>query len=118
VGRATQTSDGGRRIGYRLRRPCGRLEKRDFVRSDLKGLSDYGTVGLDLVLSIVFGFFAGRWLDGKFSTHPWLTLIGFMFGVIAGFRGLYRAALKMRKETEAQDERERRARRQEADPPS
>src|SRR5882724_5311242 len=81
------------------------------LRSDLKGLGDYGTVGLDLVLSILFGFFGGRWLDGKLGTHGWLTVIGFGFGVIAGFLSLYRAAIKMRKETEAEDQRERQARR-------
>jgi len=80
------------------------------LRSDLKGLGDYGTVGLDLVLSILVGFFGGRWLDGKLGTHGWLTVIGFLLGSIAGFRSLYRAAVKMRKETEAEDEREQRTR--------
>jgi ATP synthase protein I len=80
------------------------------LRSDLKGLGDYGTVGLDLVLSILLGFFGGRWLDEKLGTHGWLTMTGFVLGTIAGFRSLYRAAVKMRKETEAEDERERRAR--------
>jgi ATP synthase protein I len=79
------------------------------VRRDLTGLGDYGTVGIELVLSILFGFFAGRWLDGKLGTNGWLTVIGFGFGVAAGFRGLYRAAVRMRKETEAEDERERRS---------
>jgi F0F1-type ATP synthase assembly protein I len=73
-------------------------------------LGDYGTVGLDLVLSILLGFFGGRWLDGKLGTHGWLTVVGFVLGAIAGFRSLYRAAVKMRKETEAEDERERRER--------
>src|SRR5215208_679893 len=82
----------------------------EVLRSDLKGLGDYGTVGLDLVLSVLVGFFGGRWLDGKLGTHGWLTLIGLLLGSIAGFRSLYRAAVKMRKETEAEDERERRAR--------
>jgi len=78
--------------------------------SDFKGLGDYGTVGLDLVLSILVGFFGGRWLDAKVGAHGWLTIIGFGFGVAAGFLSVYRAAVKMRKETEAEDERERRAR--------
>jgi ATP synthase protein I len=80
------------------------------LRSDLKGLGDFGTVGLELVISILAGFFGGRWLDGKLGTHGWFALIGFVLGTIAGFRSLYRAAVKMRKETEAEDERERRAR--------
>ena len=85
-----------------------RREPRFIVRSDLRGLGDYGTVGLDLVLSILLGFFGGRWLDGKLGAHGWLTVLGFLLGTIAGFRSLYRAAVKMRKETEAEDERERR----------
>jgi F0F1-type ATP synthase assembly protein I len=85
------------------------------LRSDLKGLGDYGTVGLDLVLSILLGFFGGRWLDEKLGTHGWLTVIGFVLGTIAGFRSLYRAAVKMRKETEADDERERGAKRDAGD---
>ena len=80
------------------------------MRSDLKGLGDHGTVGLELVISILVGFWGGRWLDGKLDAHGWLTLIGFLLGTIAGFRGLYRAAVKMRKESEAEDERERRSR--------
>lgn len=89
------------------------------MRSDLKGLGDYGTVGLELVISILVGFLGGRWLDGKLGTHGWLTLIGLLFGTVAGFRSLYRAAVKMRKETEAEDERERRERDgPEGEPPS
>lgn len=84
------------------------------MRSDLKGLGDYGTVGLDLVLSILLGFFGGRWVDEKLGAHGWLTVIGFALGTTAGFRSLYRAAVKMRKETEADDERERGARKRDA----
>ena len=62
------------------------------------------------VLSILVGFFGGRWLDAKVGAHGWLTIIGFGFGVAAGFLSVYRAAVKMRRETEAEDERERRAR--------
>lgn len=79
---------------------------------DPKGMmafADYGTVGLNLVLSILFGFLGGRWLDGKLGTNGWLTVIGFGFGVVAGFRFLYQAAVKMRRETEAEDERQRRS---------
>src|SRR5262245_46263217 len=91
-------------------RRCIATREDEVLRSDLKGLGDYGTVGLELVLSILFGFFGGRWLDGKLGTNGWLAVIGFVLGTIAGFRALYRAAVKMRKETEAEDERERRAR--------
>jgi len=80
------------------------------VRDEWKGLGSYGTVGLQLVLSILLGFWAGRWLDQRVGGGGWLTLIGFGFGVAAGFRSLYEAAKKMREEAEAEDERERRRR--------
>jgi hypothetical protein len=53
-----------------------------------------------MVLSIVFGFVGGRWLDGKFDTAPYLALLGFFLGVIAGFRSVYRAAKRMQRDTE------------------
>ncbi|HEY3594079.1 MAG TPA: AtpZ/AtpI family protein, partial [Polyangiaceae bacterium] len=39
------------------------------MQSEWKGLADYGTVGLDIVLSILVGFLGGRWLDGKLGAH-------------------------------------------------
>ena len=81
------------------------------MRSPYEGLGRYGTIGLELVLSILFGFYGGRWLDGKLGTHGWLTLAGFGFGVAAGFRAIWDAAERLRRETEAADERERRERR-------
>jgi hypothetical protein len=53
-----------------------------------------------MVFSIVFGFLGGQWLDGKFGTKPYLTLLGFFFGVVAGFRAVYRAAKRMQRDTE------------------
>lgn len=77
------------------------------MRDGYLGLGSYGTVGLELVLSILFGFLAGRWIDQKLGTGGWLTLLGFGLGTVAGFRSVYRAAIRMRAEAEAQDERER-----------
>ena len=73
--------------------------------------SSYATVGLELVISILFGFFGGRWLDEKLHTHGWLTWLGFGFGVAAGFRAVYRAAMQAKREAEEEDERERNRRR-------
>lgn len=70
------------------------------VRLELKAAGGYSTVGMELVLSIVFGFVGGRWLDGKLETEPYLAIAGFFFGCVAGFRALWRAAERMRRETE------------------
>ncbi len=43
-----------------------------------------GAIGIELVLSIFLGYFAGRWLDSKLGTGPWLQWIGLALGLVAG----------------------------------
>jgi hypothetical protein len=82
--------------------PTNRGNLQDYYR----GLGGYGTVGLELVFSILFGFLAGRWIDDRVGAHGWVTLAGFGLGTVTGFRFLYRAAVRMRNEAEALDKRE------------
>jgi ATP synthase protein I len=42
--------------------------------------------------------FCGYWLDKKFDTSPWLTLIFLILGIIAGFRNFYHFITKRGKE--------------------
>ena len=42
-------------------------------------------------VSIAAGAFLGYWLDGKLGTFPWLSIVGLLFGVAAGFMSLLRA---------------------------
>lgn len=81
------------------------------MKQDLRGLGTYGTVGLELGLSILVGLFGGQWLDKKLATSPWLTLIGLAFGTAAGIRSLLRALENAKREIEEEDRREREARR-------
>ena len=60
----------------------------------LKAFARFGALGIELALSTVIGLLAGLWLDGKLSTSPYLTVVGLLLGVIAGFRSLYLAARK------------------------
>ncbi|MBI5538084.1 MAG: AtpZ/AtpI family protein [Deltaproteobacteria bacterium] len=76
----------------------------------LKGIGPYGTVGLDMVLAVVVGLLGGRWLDQRFATHGWLTVIGFLFGVAACFNILFKAAKRLREETEREDRQQQAAR--------
>jgi F0F1-type ATP synthase assembly protein I len=82
------------------------------VKQDWKGIGRYGTVGLELVLSVLLGLFGGQFLDRRFHTTPWLTLVGVAYGVAAGIRGLYRAAARATREAEEFDRREREKRKQ------
>lgn len=67
-------------------------------RAQVRVLARVGTIGIELVVSTVIGFFGGRWLDGELGTTPWLQWIGFAIGLAAGFRSLYRVTRRVHKE--------------------
>jgi ATP synthase protein I len=71
-----------------------------------KGLGGYGTLGLEIVLSLLVGLFGGSWLDGKFGTDPILTWVGFAFGIGAAVRSIQRAMAMMKRETEREEREE------------
>jgi ATP synthase protein I len=52
----------------------------------------YSTVGLEMGLSVIIGLFVGQWLDKQFGTEPWLLLVFLLFGMVAGFRSIFRLA--------------------------
>lgn len=64
-------------------------------KSIFRQVLDASTVGLSLVLATVIGLLIGLFLDGKFGTSPWFTLIFFILGVIAGFKELFRMVKKL-----------------------
>jgi hypothetical protein len=81
------------------------------LQQDWKALGSYGTLGMEIALSIALGLFGGQWLDRKLGTHGWLTWLGFAYGLAAAGRAIYRAVRKSNREAEALEERERQARR-------
>ncbi|MBI4509235.1 MAG: AtpZ/AtpI family protein [Deltaproteobacteria bacterium] len=50
------------------------------------------SVGLEMGIAVALGWAVGSWLDSKLHTTPWLMLLFLLFGVVAGFKGLYAAA--------------------------
>lgn len=75
----------------------------------MKELGRYGTVGLDLIVSIAIGYLAGRWIDARVGGKGWVTIVGVVFGVATGFRFVWQAATKMQRAIEKEDA-ERKAR--------
>lgn len=67
---------------------------------------NYATVGLEVLVSVLFGFLIGRWLDGRFGTHPYISVVGFFFGLATAARFLVRAARRLKVETDNDDFRE------------
>lgn len=45
--------------------------------------------GLEMGASVALGYFIGNFLDKKFDSSPWLTIIFFILGVVAAFRLLF-----------------------------
>ena len=67
------------------------MEKKGDVWRPLLGLFSVGTV---LVVSIVLGYLAGSWLDGRLRTEPWLMVAGVALGTTGGFIQLFRIVKK------------------------
>jgi F0F1-type ATP synthase assembly protein I len=80
------------------------------VQQYWKGVGRYGTVGLELALSILVGLLLGQWLDKKLHTHGVLTLIGLGYGLAAAVRVVWRALKQANREAEDEERREREAR--------
>ena len=56
-----------------------------------KALGELSTIGITLVVATVIGLAGGYYLDRWLGTAPWLTLIGLLFGIAAGFVNLFRS---------------------------
>ncbi|MBS2013338.1 MAG: AtpZ/AtpI family protein [Deltaproteobacteria bacterium] len=72
----------------------------------MKSAGKYGTLGLELILSMAIGYYGGQWLDGRFGTR-WIALVGFLVGCYAGFRALWKAAKTMQRDIENDEKLER-----------
>ncbi len=57
----------------------------------------YLSLGIEFIAAILLCLFAGRWLDGKLGTTPFLMLFGAFFGMSVGFYNLYRTSLRLQK---------------------
>jgi len=62
-----------------------------------RALGELSTIGLALVIATVIGLAGGYYLDRWLGTSPWLTLIGLLFGIAAGFVNLFRAVKRAEK---------------------
>ena len=70
--------------------------KKETLRS-MRELAYYSSIGFSVALSIFIGLGIGVWLDRKFDTSPWLTLIFLGLGIAAGYRNIGLAIKKSRK---------------------
>ncbi|HQU33579.1 MAG: hypothetical protein B7Z68_07870 [Acidobacteria bacterium 21-70-11] len=77
-------------------------ERRGRSAASVRRIADATSIGLAFPIAMAIGFFFGRWLDGIFSTAPWLTVAFTVFGIAGGFLNAIRTALRIgREEDEA-----------------
>ena len=62
--------------------------------STWKALGELSSIGMALVAATVIGLGAGYYADRWLGTKPWLTVIGLVLGIAAGFVNLFRSVNK------------------------
>jgi ATP synthase protein I len=66
------------------------------TRKWIRELAFYSSLGFSVSLSIFIGLGIGVYLDRRFETTPWFTLIFLGFGIAAGYRNIGLAIKKSR----------------------
>lgn len=61
----------------------------------------YLSLGIEFIAVILLCLFAGRWLDGKLGTAPFLMLFGVFSGMAVAFYNLYQAAIRLQERDQA-----------------
>ncbi len=61
-------------------------DKKSSLAEDITGA---GTLGIELLVSVLLGSGAGYLLDKWLGTEPWILVVGAILGAIAGFRQTY-----------------------------
>ncbi len=62
----------------------------------------YGTVGLEMGICTFLGIMIGTYLDRRFHTTPWMTILFTFFGLVAAFKSLFTLARRVIREEETQ----------------
>ena len=52
------------------------------------------SLGLEMGAAVVIGLLIGSWLDSRFGTNPWLTMLFLVFGFVAAGKAVARALRK------------------------
>ncbi len=56
----------------------------------LREASPYIAAAWTVGAALVIGVLGGRWLDQRWGTRPWLTMLGLVLGIVVGFYELAR----------------------------
>ena len=84
----------------RLKIAKNKIKSRKSAKSNESSSSSMGSafkMSTELVSAVVVGTIIGFILDNWFGTKPWLILIFFFVGVVAGITNVIRSAKKIQK---------------------
>jgi ATP synthase protein I len=65
-------------------------EKGTPSRGKVTSPAAFAGAGLELTGLILLGLYAGKWVDKRLGTAPWLLILGVFAGAAAGFFNMYR----------------------------
>jgi ATP synthase protein I len=84
----------------RLKIAKSKIQKQVLSDSEKRGsfMGNAFKLGTELVAAVVVGTIIGFLLDTWFDTKPWLIIIFFFLGAIAGMLNVIRTAKRMQKE--------------------
>jgi ATP synthase protein I len=63
-------------------------------RTSLLQMAYASSIGIAMVIAIFGSLYLGNWLDRKFGTLPYFTIIFLIIGVVAGFKNIYSVILR------------------------
>jgi ATP synthase protein I len=78
-------------------KPGYRCSMKKDTRRSIRELAYYSSLGFSVALAIFIGLAIGVYIDRRFETTPWFTLIFLGLGIVAGFRNIALAIKKTRK---------------------
>jgi ATP synthase protein I len=70
-------------------------------RKQLELAARFLSAGIELAVTVVVGYFGGRWADGALNTAPYLSFLGLILGIAAGFRALFKLAKAAQKQADS-----------------
>ncbi|MBS4027107.1 MAG: AtpZ/AtpI family protein [Ignavibacteriales bacterium] len=62
--------------------------------SPFREYSQYVGLGIQLALAVIVFYFVGKWVDDKYQTTPWFSLVGILLGSTGGFISFFRKVME------------------------